>query len=114
MQELMTFAGQLDCYNQCNEILSKFINVDVSVMQVHRVTDTYGSLLEQEATKEQSDNEVLELKPAEAIYAMVDGSMILTREEGWSEVKIGRIFKESQCMEVGGERGWIKSSLYEA
>lgn len=114
MQELMTYAGQLDCYDQCNEILSKFIGVDVSVMQVHRVTDTYGNLLEQQATKEQSSDEVLELKPEEAIYAMMDGSMILTREEGWNEVKLGRIFKESQCMEVGGERGWIKSSLYEA
>lgn len=45
---------------------------------------------------------------------MRDGSMILTREEGWNEVKLGRIFKESQCMEVGGERGWIKSCIYEA
>jgi hypothetical protein len=114
MQELMTYAGQLDCYDQCNEILSKFTGVDVSVMQVHRVTDTYGNLLEQEAVKEQSYDDVLELRPQEALYAMVDGSMILTREEGWNEVKLGRIFKESQCMEVGGERGWIKSSLYEA
>ncbi len=34
MQELMTYTGQLDCYEQCNEILSKFTGVDVSVMQV--------------------------------------------------------------------------------
>lgn len=114
MQELMTYSGELDCCVQCNEILSKFIGVDVSVMQVHRVTDTYGNLLEQQTTKEQSSDEVLELKPEEAIYAMTDGSMILIRQEGWNEVKLGCIFKESQCMEVGGERGWIKSSLYEA
>jgi hypothetical protein len=116
MQELMTYAGQLDCYNQSNEIISKFTGVDVSVMQVHRVTDTYGSLLEQQAAAEPSlqEEEVMELKPHEAVYAMTDGSMILTREDGWNEVKPGRIFKESQCMEVGGERGWIKTSIYEA
>lgn len=114
MQELMTFAGQLDCYDQSNEILSKLTGVDVSVMQVYRVTDTYGNLLEQEAATDPSSEEILQLKPEEVLYAMLDGSMILTREEGWNEVKLGRIFKESQCMEVGGERGWIKSSLYEA
>jgi len=26
------------------------------------------------------------------MYVEADGSMILTREEGWSEVKVGRIF----------------------
>lgn len=114
MQELMTYAGQLDCYVQCNEILSKFTGADVSVMQVYRVTDTYGNLLEQQAATAPSLDEALELKPGESVYAMTDGSMILTREDGWSEVKLGRIFKESQCMEVGGERGWIKTSMYEA
>lgn len=114
MQELMTYAGQLDCYIQCNEILSKFTGADVSVMQVYRVTDTYGNLLEQQAATAPSLDEALELKPGESVYAMTDGSMILTREDGWSEVKLGRIFKESQCMEVGGERGWIKTSMYEA
>lgn len=114
MQELMTYAGQLDCYVQCNEILSKFISVDISAMQVYRVTDTYGNLLEQQAATAPPLDEALELKPGESVYAMTDGSMILTREDGWNEVKLGRIFKESQCMEVGGERGWIKTSVYEA
>lgn len=114
MQDLMTYAGQLDCYNQCNEIVSKFTGIDVSVMQVHRVTDTYGNLLEQQAATEPLLDEPLKLKADESVYAMTDGSMILTREDGWNEVKLGRIFKESECMEVGGERGWIKTSMYEA
>jgi hypothetical protein len=74
MQELMTYAGQLDCYHQCNEIISKFTGVDISVMQVHRVTDTYGNLLEQQAAREPSldQEEVIELKPDETLYAMTD------------------------------------------
>lgn len=114
MQELMTYAGQMECYGECNEVLSKFLNVEVSVMQVHRVTDTYGNLLEQEAAIESPSVEVKEIKANESVYAMTDGSMILTREEGWNETKLGRIFRESDCMEVGGERGWIRHSVYEA
>lgn len=114
MQELMTYCGQLDCYGQCNEILSKFLCVEVSVMQVHRVTDTYGNLLEQAAATDQSLEEAFDLQPKESVYAMTDGSMILSREAGWTEAKLGRIFKESDCMEVSGQRGWIKHSVYEA
>lgn len=114
MQELMTYAGQMECYGECNEVLSKFLNVEVSVMQVHRVTDTYGNLLEQKAAIESSSVKEAESKPNESVYAMIDGSMILTREEGWNETKLGRIFRESDCMEVGGERGWIRHSVYEA
>lgn len=114
MQELMTYAGQLECYGGCNEVLSKFLCVEVSVMQVHRVTNTYGNLLEQEVAIEAPCQEIEELKPNESVYAMTDGSMILTREDGWNETKLGRIFKESDCMEVGGERGWIRHSVYEA
>lgn len=113
MQELMSYAGQLECYAACNEVLSKFLSVEVSVMQVHRVTDTYGNLLEQQAATEQCSEKSLDIKAGESVYAMVDGSMILTREEGWNEVKLGRVFKESDCMEVGAERGWIKHSVYE-
>ena len=117
MQELMTYAGQLDCYSQCNEILLKFLCVEVSVMQVHRVTDKYGNMLEQQTTENSKcagNEEMPKLKPNESVYAMTDGSMVLTREDGWNEVKLGRIFKESDCMEVGGERGWIRHSVYEA
>lgn len=110
----MTYAGQLECYGQCNEVLLKFLQVEVSVMQVHRVTDTYGSLLEQHASTAEWSKEVLDVKADESVYAMTDGSMILTGEDGWNEVKLGRLFKESDCMEVGAERGWIKHSAYEA
>lgn len=114
MQELMTYAGQLDCYQACNEVLSRFLNVEVSVMQVHRVTDTYGGLLEQQAEARPQEEQTPKLKAGECVYSMADGSMLLTREDGWNEVKLGRLFKESDLLEVGGERGWIRHSVYEA
>ena len=40
--------------------------------------------------------------------------MILTREEGWSEVKVGRIFNSSDCIHVEEKPGWISNSQYTA
>jgi hypothetical protein len=84
-------------------------------MQVHRVTDTYGKALEQEDELNDTPDLVLPpLKEEEAVYAMVDGSMILVRERGWQEVKLGRLFSEGCCTEINGKRGWITHSGYEA
>ena len=48
------------------------------------------------------------------MYVAADGSMILTIEEGWSEVKVGRIFKSSDCLHAEGKQGWISHSQYTA
>ncbi len=42
MQELMVYAGQMDCYENCNEVIEKYLDITVSPSQVHRVTDMYG------------------------------------------------------------------------
>jgi len=115
MQERMVYAGQTDSYNHCNEILSFFLLADVSITQTQRVLNTYGNLLEEERTKPVDEPQKKEqISKKEVVYAEVDGGMIFTREDGWSEVKVGRIFKASDCMKMGEERGWIKHSQYEA
>jgi hypothetical protein len=109
MQELMIYAGQGDCYENCNEVIDKFLNIEVSSSQVHRVTDTYG----QEIGKTVHEHTTLTpLKKEETLYIEADGSMILTREQGWKEVKLGRIFKASDCMHPEGKPGWISNSQY--
>jgi len=111
MQELMVYAGQLDCYERCNEVIREFTDVEVSTTQIYRLTDTYGTELE----KQVSNQAVLSpLKKQEALYVQADGSMLLTREEGYKEVKVGRIFKSSDCMHSGQKAGWIKTSQYVA
>lgn len=111
MQELMVYAGQMDCYENCNEVIDKFLDVEVSSSQVHRVTDTYG----QEAGKTVNEHTTLTpLKKEETLYIEADGSMLLTREQGWKEVKLGRIFKASDCIHAGEKAGWISNSQYVA
>ena len=107
----MTYCGQLDSYEKSNEVLKEMLQIDVSETQIYRVTDFYGEAVAGTV------NETPVLSPVKAdevLYAEVDGSMILTREEGWSEVKVGRIFKSSDCLHAEGKPGWISHSQYAA
>jgi hypothetical protein len=51
MQELITYAGHLECYAKSEQILEKFTHVKVSHSQVYRVTDYVGECLEEEENK---------------------------------------------------------------
>lgn len=111
MQQLMTYCGQLDSYEKSNEVLKEMLQIEVSETQVYRVTDFYGKAVA--ATV----NEEPVLSPVatdEVLYVEADGSMIYTREEGWSEVKVGRLFKSSDCLHAEGKPGWISHSQYTA
>ena len=113
MQELMVYAGQLDSYERCNEVIGEFINIEVSVAQVYRLTDAYGKAVvqEEEVNKERT---LAPVKQEEVLYAQADGSMLLTREEGRKEVKVGRIFKSSDSIHAEQKAGRISHSHYVA
>ena len=109
MQELMVYAGQLDCYGKSHEVIKQFLQVEVNAAQVYRVTDTYGS----ELGKTVNETKTLPpVKRQDTLYVQADGSMILTREEKWKEVKVGRIFNSSDCIKTDEKPGWIKQSQY--
>ena len=111
MQELMVYAGQMDCYENCQDVIDKFLDIAVSKTQVHRVTDAYG----EQIGKTVNQHPILTpLKKEEVLYVEADGSMLLTRKEGWKEVKLGRIFKSSDCIHAGEKPGWISNSQYVA
>ena len=95
LQELMVYFGQLECYEKCPEIIEKSVGVAVSHSQVHRVADTYGKELGKTIAKTRT---LAPLKPNEVLYGQMDGSMLFTRDGGWKEVKVGRIFKSSDCI----------------
>lgn len=111
MQELMVYAGQLDSYNQGNEIIEKMLGVTVSSTQHYRITDAYGSAA---ASVVNESRTLSPLNQEEVLYVQADGSFILTRDDGWKEVKLGRFFKSGDCMEISEERSWIKHSQYAA
>jgi hypothetical protein len=111
LQELLVYVGQLDCYQRCNEILEKFIDIKVSTSQVYLITDFYGKAAEKEVNVCHSLEPV---KKEEVLYVEADGSMILTRDEGWKEVKVGRMFTSGSCIDPNGKASWIRHSQYVA
>ena len=111
MQQLMTYCGQLDSYEKSNEVLKEMLQIEVSETQIYRVTDFYGKAVSATVNE---DPVLSPVKADEVMYVEADGSMIFTREEGWSEVKVGRIFKSSDCLHAEGKQGWISHSQYTA
>lgn len=106
----MVYAGTSECYEKCNEVIDKFIDIKVSAAQVYRVTDCYGK----EAAKFVNAERTLEpVKKHEVLYTEVDGSMLQTTQ-GWKEVKVGRIFTSGSCIDPNGNASWIRHSQYSA
>ncbi len=111
MQEKIVYVGQMECYENGSEVLEKLSGVEVGATQIYRLTDFYGKGIEPQVNAERT---LTPLKQDEVLYAQADGSMLLTREQGWKEVKVGRIFKSSDCIHAGSKPGWISNSQYVA
>lgn len=110
LQELMVYCGTLDCYGRCGEIMEKFLSVSVSETQVYRLTDVYGEQVGE--TVDFTKRTEPPLQRADTLYVEADASLLLTREHGWKEVKVGRLFKASDCLHVEGKPGMITHSQY--
>lgn len=112
LQELMVYAGTLDCYGKSREVLSKFISVEVSDVQVWRVSEAYGQAVAAQDREGPPQRSLAPVGLSDKMYVEADGSMIFSREEGWREVKVGRLFKASDCLHPEGKPGFIKESQY--
>lgn len=110
LQELMVYAGQMQCYAHCEEVIEKFLSVSVSATQVYRLTDWYGQELGK--TVDFTSRTQPPLQVQERLYVEADASMLLTREQGWKEVKVGRLFKSGDCLHPEGKQGMITHSQY--
>lgn len=114
MQELMTYAGHLECYSKSGEILEKFTHVKVDTTQVYRVTDSAGESMK--AADMQTERILPPLSKEDVLYVEIDGSMLCTREgkEPWKEAKAGRVFKGSDCMNPNSNASYLSASQYVA
>ena len=87
----------------------------MSAKQIERICHHYGNLLEEEQQKAiRKGGKDKAIKTAGLHYAMVDGGMVLTREEKWKEMKLARIFKADEVVTLSKNRGYIADSLYVA
>ncbi len=99
-------------YQISSELLSMYLGIDINEMQLYRITDHYGQSLQ--ATLDNTGVLYPVKNKADIVYAMADGSMILTRENGseWKETKVGRIFRAEDCLQPKGKTGKITQSQY--
>jgi hypothetical protein len=107
--------------------MEKYLRIQVSSSQMERISQTYGALLDSDSDYLSTQSSVLasqissfetNLSESEAIYCMVDGSMLPTREgaenNDWKEVKLGRLFGSQGIETVDKHHNAIKHSAYVA
>ena len=110
LQELVVFCGQNHVFEDASEQLAKLAGVEVTAKQVERLTHAYGELIEINLENQDTQrplNEALH-------YCMVDGGMVLTREDDWKEMKLARVFEAKAHMPESERRNFIRNSTYAA
>lgn len=94
-QDLQIYIGQKLDYKSAAETVAKFLlNSNVDDSQINRMCDYYGNLSSTEELVREAElltGKGRLKKDEEIIYVGVDGHFLLT-DDGWQEVKLGRIF----------------------
>jgi len=115
LQEHMCRIGSKITFKESEEEFKNLLGINLNAKQIERVCHKYGELLNQ-VNWEQSYRDSVQLSmcypEAEYLYCEVDGSMIFTREKGWKEIKLGRIFYTEDNVRISTERNEITSSVY--
>lgn len=114
LQELMCYAGTEMVFEEASQMLEKTKGIEVTAKQIERVCHYYGQQLEEEQANNIEHGALLEttVSNCEPHYAMLDGAMVLTREEKWKEVKLGRIFKATDNISISKNRKEVTRSVY--
>ncbi len=114
LQELVVFTGQNLVYAEDSEQLSRSNLLDITAKQIERITNSYG-LLSETYSSELQENQLHSLYSKDSsrpLYCMLDGSMVLTRESSWKEIKLCRLFSEQDRLSVSKTRTTLRQSTY--
>ena len=116
LQEVIYLLSQDRVFEEAEEILAELLGIEICAKQQQRISEYYGEKLEEsEASYQDCSLEVPQVALSssdESVYVTMDGSMVYTREDGWKEMKVGRIYSESVRVPVQEDRTEIMDSLY--
>jgi hypothetical protein len=113
LKEVICFVGQSECYDNSSEILKKTMQLVIDDNKIYRVCKSMGEECEKWLEEERKEDQIsLGISNNEVVYAHCDGSMLLTRKDGWKEAKVGRVYKSSDIVEISKDRGFIGKSWY--
>lgn len=116
-QETMCYVGQHLVFSDAEEMINSLTGAGFDAKQIERVCHLYGQHIEDRDILEMEvfgHEEIPPEKAEEPHYVSVDGSMYLTREEGWKEIKLGRIYKAGDIVRTSDTRTLLGDSLYVA
>ena len=113
MNEKLVYIGHTECYERSSQMAEILLGIKVSDSTIYRLTDKVGSEVKSVIDSPETRTEIT-LSEQELLYVQVDGSMLLTREQGWKETKLGRVFKSSSILPQSTNRQWIRQSEYVA
>jgi hypothetical protein len=106
--------GQAMVYNEVSDLTKELLSIDIAPSQVQRLCNHYGEMLDPliEANCEAVIPELDSKQKDDPSYIMMDGSMLYTREDQWREMKLCRVFKGSQLIDLQENRREIYKSIY--
>jgi len=116
LQEIICLLAQGKVFEDAEETLQALLGIGICSKQIQRVSEYYGEKLDKSEENYQEGNVdvpvVVSPKSNESVYVTVDGSMVYTREDGWKEMKVGRIYSESSRVSIQDKRTEVMNSLY--
>jgi Transposase len=108
LQKRLVEIGCDEVFGGGAEKASRILAIEVNESQLYRCCQNVAEAIADDIVVEPSKTLAeIEQKADESVYAMVDGSMMFM-DEGWKEVKLGRVFKATQvvdCEELKWEMG---------
>lgn len=114
-QEMMCYFGQMVVFKDAEEVFKVSKGIDISAKQIENICHHYGLKMEERMNQEISQGHYKygEQEKAQVYYAMLDGSVYLTREQKWMEAKLARIFSAKNHIDaISKDRGFIAQSNY--
>lgn len=114
VQSDLCLLGQIGVYREASELADKLLGISISAKQINRICNTYGGLLS-EAIKKDIDSLIPKLEDTtddDPTYIMMDGSMLFTRDSGWKELKLARVFHGSKVIDIQKDRSEIVETVY--
>jgi hypothetical protein len=115
VQSLICFLSQSSVFEEASNLLMRMLNLNISAKQCQRVSEWYGSQIDPiiDANHVEYIPQITPVKTKdEHTYIMIDGSMVFTRDDGWKENKLARIFKESKNVEIQENRKEVIENVY--
>ena len=113
LQENICLLAQNQVFEDAQDLLETTMGVNISAKQIQRISESYGKDLENTMQQLIKDERGLkERKSDKLTYIEPDGSMLFTREDGWKEIKVGRIFHADDIVKIQDNRSHITDSIY--